>query len=172
MPIFTYCPKCASTRNQFENNRRFECLNCGMIYFHNVASAVAVIIERENKILFTVRNRDPKIGMLDLPGGFTDPDETAEETCSRELKEELNLSINPSDFKYFMSLPNDYEYKGVPYKTEDLVFTAQLPKIIDIQLEKEEIYSVIWVEKSKIELSKIGFNSLRKAIHSYLEKNE
>lgn len=170
MSFFNYCPKCSSTHIQFENNRRLECLDCGMVYFHNVASAVAVILEKEGKVLFTIRNRAPKTGKLDLPGGFTDPDESAEQTCSRELKEELNLDMKPSDFHYFISFPNDYDYKGIPYKTEDLIFTAQLPDSVDLQLEKSEIQAVKWIKKSEIDWSEIGFDSLRKAIQIYIEK--
>lgn len=170
MTIFKYCPHCCSEHIEFIHNRRFECFDCGMIYFHNVAAAVAVIIEHENKILFTVRNREPKLGSLDLPGGFTDPDETAEQTCQRELKEELNLLFKLSDFTYFSSQPNDYTYRGIPYKTEDLIFTTQFPKNQEIELEDDEIQSIEWIQKSEIDLDEIGFDSLRKAMKSYLNR--
>lgn len=150
------------------NFRRFECFDCGMVYFHNVAAAVAVIIEQNDKVLFTVRNREPRMGRLDLPGGFIDPDETAEEACQRELKEELNLEFSTKDFHYFKSQPNDYNYRGIPYKTEDLIFTAEFPKNSIIALEKEEIQSIKWIKKSEINLEDIGFDSLRKAVKDYL----
>jgi len=139
-----------------------------MVYYQNVAAAVAVIIEKNGEILFTVRNREPKLGMLDLPGGFTDPDESAEETCARELKEELDLDISSEEFKYFKSQPNNYLYKGIPYKTEDLIFTAKFPENAKLTLEESEIESVKWIEKSEINLEEIGFDSLRKAVQEYL----
>jgi ADP-ribose pyrophosphatase YjhB (NUDIX family) len=141
-----------------------------MVYFHNVAAAVAVIIERGGEILFTVRNREPKKGMLDLPGGFTDPDETAEKTCARELKEELDLNIPPSNFRYFKSQPNDYLYKGIPYKTEDLVFVTKFPEDAELKIEKSEIESVKWIKKSEINIEEIGFDSLQKAVEDYLSR--
>ena len=141
-----------------------------MVYYQNVAAAVAVIIEKEGKILFTVRNREPKMGMLDLPGGFTDPDESVEETCARELKEELNLDILPEKFTYFKSQPNNYLYKGIPYKTEDLIFTTQLPNSQEIILEHSEIQAIKWISKEEIHITDIGFESLQKAVQSYLEK--
>lgn len=169
MSIFKYCPNCSSQNVEFPNNRRFECLDCGMVYFHNVAAAVAVIIERNNEILFTVRNREPQKNKLGLPGGFTDPDETAEETCQRELKEELNLDISVDGFKYFRSQPNDYEYRGIPYKTEDLIFTAQFPENSEIILQETEIQDYKWIPKDQIDLNEIGFISLRRAVKAYLE---
>lgn len=169
MSFFKFCPNCASKNFSFENNRRFECFDCGMVYFHNVAAAVAVIIEKDQKILFTVRNRAPQKGMLDLPGGFTDPDETAEETCARELKEELDLDIAPERFKFFSSRPNDYVYKNIPYKTEDLIFTTIFPSNAELKLEESEIKAVKWVEKSEIDLNKIAFESLKNAVGDYLK---
>lgn len=143
-----------------------------MVYYQNVAAAVAVIIEKEGNILFTVRNREPKLGMLDLPGGFTDPDESAEETCARELKEELNLELQPENFQYFKSQPNNYLYKGIPYKTEDLIFTAKLPDSSEIILEESEIQEIKWIPKREINIQDIGFESLQNAVKSYLEKNK
>lgn len=168
MSFFNFCPNCASKNFIFENNRRFECFDCGMVYFHNVAAAVAVIIEHDQKIMFTVRNREPGKGMLDLPGGFTDPGESAEQTCSRELWEELALDIPAENFRFFKSHPNDYNYKNIPYKTEDLIFTAKFPADAVLKLEESEISAVRWIEKSKINLDEIAFDSLRKAVKEYL----
>ena len=169
MSYFKFCPNCASQNIEFENHRRFECFDCGMVYFQNVAAAVAVIMERNDEILFTVRNREPKLGMLDLPGGFTDPDETSEETCQRELKEELDLEIPLENFNYFKSQPNNYLYKGIPYKTEDLVLIAQFPENAELKLEENEIREIKWIKKSEIKLEEIGFDSLRKAVEKYIE---
>lgn len=168
MNYFKFCPNCASQNIEFENNRRFECFDCGMVYYQNVAAAVAIIIEKEDQILFTVRNREPKLGMLDLPGGFTDPDENSEQTCARELKEELDIDIPLENFHYFRSQPNNYLYKGIPYKTEDLIFTAEFPSDAKLKIEESEIQSVRWIKKSEIILEEIGFDSLRKAVEEYL----
>lgn len=169
MDQFKFCPKCGSTEITITNAHRLECHNCHLTYYHNIAAAVGVIIEKNNHLLFTVREVNPKRGYLDLPGGFTDPDETAEETCHRELKEELNLKIPPHQFSYFMSAPNYYEYGGVTYRTEDLIFTAVFPDHTELIREKEEIAAIRWIEKSQIDLENIGFPSLRSAVSKYLE---
>ncbi len=168
MALFKYCPHCLSQNFTFTNQRKFACADCGTVFYQNVATAVAVIIEYENKILFTVRNKKPERGKLDLPGGFTDPEETAEETCARELFEELQLHIEPHQFSYFTSAYNTYLYKGFPYKTADLVFTAQLPKDASFHLEKEEIQAIKWIEKTAIPYNEIAFVSLQKALKKYV----
>lgn len=166
---FNFCPNCRSSHITFTNQQRLECDDCGMIFYQNVAAAVAVLIEQNDRLLFTVRNQEPAKGKLDLPGGFTDPDERMEETCSRELKEELNIEIAPDDFTYFYSEPNTYLYKDITYKTADAVFLAKLPGTTSIRLEEAEIQAVKWIEKSAVNLDEIAFPSLRKAVKRYLE---
>lgn len=170
MENFKYCPRCGSTQITITNQHRLNCRHCHLVFYQNVGAAVAVILEKEGEILFTVRQKDPKKGRLDLPGGFTDPDETAEESCIRELREELNLPLKPEDLQYFTSHPNQYAYGGIIYKTEDLIFIGKLPKEWNMQLEKEEIQAIQWIKKSEIDLAQIGFDSLRYAVQKYLKE--
>ena len=113
MSFFKFCPSCASTHFSFPDNRRFLCEDCGFTYYHNIAAAVALVFTFEDKVLFTVRNVDPDKGKWDLPGGFIDPNETAEEAACREIREELGLNLQPSDLKYITTSPNNYLYKNV-----------------------------------------------------------
>tara|TARA_B110000503_G_C7128463_1_gene405745 strand:- start:1423 stop:1839 length:417 start_codon:yes stop_codon:yes gene_type:complete len=135
--------------------------------YHNIAAAVAVIIKHEDKILFTVRNIDPDKGKWDLPGGFIDPDENAEQAACRELKEELGINLLPSDLKYIATSPNNYLYKNVPYKTLDVFFEYEISSNeINIAAE-DEIKDLLWLTKKQIQLNKIGFVSIQKIIQNY-----
>ena len=51
------------------------------------------IIRRDNKILLIKKTRGPYTGMLDLPGGSPEKDETAEQTLRREIKEETGCEV-------------------------------------------------------------------------------
>lgn len=164
---FNFCPNCASKDITFDF-RKFTCTDCDMVYYQNVATATAVILRKGDEILFTVRNREPQKGKLDLPGGFTDPDETAEQSCQRELKEELNLDIPLENLKYLLSQPNNYEYKTIPYKTCDLVYEAIFPEGVNLQIEEDEILEVKWINIKDINLDEIGFVSLRNAVKYYI----
>ena len=57
------------------------------------ADAVAILVEREGKILF-VRQYRPAIGVatLEIPAGLIDPGETPAEAAKRELAEEAQLT--------------------------------------------------------------------------------
>lgn len=169
MNPFKFCPNCKSENTVFSQHHRFECFDCELVFYQNIAAAVAVIIEKDDEILFTVRNAAPKKGMIDLPGGFVDPGETVEEACSRELKEELNLTIPATEFTYFTSAPNCYTYKGIVYRTADMIFTTAFPDKVDFKLENEEIKAIQWIKKTTLDTTKIGFQSLQLAVKAYLK---
>jgi NAD+ diphosphatase len=113
MKIFEYCPRCKSSGIFFDNRKQFKCSACSFTYFHNVATAAAAILEYDRKIILIKRAREPGKGKLDLPGGFTDPEETAEDGLNREIKEELGITLDK--MKYIGSSPNVYKYKDVTY---------------------------------------------------------
>ena len=164
MSFFKFCPSCASTHFSFPDNRRFLCEDCGFTYYHNIAAAVALVFTFEDKVLFTVRNVDPDKGKWDLPGGFIDPNETAEEAACREIKEELGIEISNDDLKYITTSPNNYLYKKVPYRTMDIFYECELTfDIINVAAE-DEIQELVWVKRSEIDLEKIGFVSIRNVI--------
>lgn len=166
--FFNYCPNCQSTHFHFDQLIKFHCLDCQFVYYHNIAAAVAVLLRFEDEILFAVRNQEPDKGKWDLPGGFIDPNENAQEAACREIKEELGLDLLPSDLRFITTAPNNYEYKNVPYRTMDLFFECYLPsKSVTINA-KDEIKELLWVKISAIDLNKIGFVSIRNVISSLL----
>lgn len=165
--FFKFCPNCKSENFTFDNVIKFHCNDCDFTYYHNIAGAVAIIFTFENKILFTVRNVEPDKGKLDLPGGFVDPNENAETAACREIKEELGLTISPKDLKYITTSPNNYLYRNVPYRTVDIFYECQLDSENISIASKDEITELIWIERNKIEIDKIGFVSIRKVIQEF-----
>jgi 8-oxo-dGTP diphosphatase len=56
--------------------------------------AVGVVKNPEGKILISLRHADlHQGGLWEFPGGKIDPSETAEQALTRELKEELNITV-------------------------------------------------------------------------------
>lgn len=68
--------------------------------------AVDLVIRRGEKVLFVIRKYPPFEGMLALPGGFVEADETAEQAAIRELKEEtgIDLTDHQADHLFFLKL--------------------------------------------------------------------
>lgn len=163
-----YCPKCGKPSLIWDGEKKWSCSNCDYVLFHNVAGAVAVIIKYGNEILFTRRNQDPKKGKLDLAGGFVDPKESAEETCVRELFEEMKIKVDISELKYLASLPNTYEYKNIMYNTIDLFYEYEVSEKLELHLELSEISETIWIKKNDIDIENIAFDSQKIFFKKYI----
>ncbi|MDE5898996.1 MAG: NUDIX domain-containing protein [Treponemataceae bacterium] len=124
---FHFCPNCGGTAVRYEDGKKWRCEECNFTLYNNVAAAVAAIIsDRDGNVLFEVRAKEPRKGLLALPGGFCNYDETAEEAVRRECLEETGVA--PEKTAFLCTFPNDYSYKGIAYKTCDLFFTAELPE--------------------------------------------
>jgi NADH pyrophosphatase NudC (nudix superfamily) len=67
------------------------------------------------------------LGKLDLPGGFIEPMEKAEEAVIREIREELNVSV--TKMEYLTSFPNEYVYSGFSVFTLDLAFICEIDSL-------------------------------------------
>ena len=169
MPDLKYCPKCGKKTLNWDGEKKWSCSNCEYVLFHNVAGAVAVIIKNGNEILFTRRNQEPKKGKLDLAGGFVDPKESAEETCVRELFEEMQIKVDISQLKYLISLPNTYEYKNILYNTIDLFYEYEISEKLEVHLEQSEISEAVWIKKEAIKLEDIAFDSQKKFFETYIK---
>lgn len=167
-----FCPKCGNKTLLWDDVKKWSCSQCDYVLFHNVAGAVAVLICYKNELMLTRRNQDPCKGKLDLSGGFTDPKESAEHTCARELFEELALKIDESKLKYLGSQPNIYVYKNIPYNTIDLFYQYNVEEKFEVSLEESEVSEVIWISAESYQASAIAFDSQRKFLTEYFNKNK
>ena len=77
---FRYCPACGSKHFEIQDEKSKKCENCGFEYYLNPSAAnVALIVNDKDELLVATRKKEPAKGTLDLPGGFADIGETAEE---------------------------------------------------------------------------------------------
>lgn len=159
---YQYCPRCG-TKGQFNSDRfSFECLHCGFQFFLNSAAAVtALIFNAEGELLLTRRGLEPGKGMLDLPGGFIDPMESAEKAIMREVLEELDLV--PDKIEYYGSFPNEYLFSGTTVFTLDLVFKCTVSDFKNLKYRDDIIGFEFW-QLQKIDLNELPFQSVRNVI--------
>ena len=172
---FSFCPNCGSKNIKTVNaGHKWLCPDCEFDLYNNVASAVGLLIQNEKgEILLEKRAKDPRKGFLAFPGGFTDADETAEEACIRECKEETGVA--PLSVEYLCSYPNTYIYKDIIYKTCDMFFTAALPPHYTLKRQEGEVDSFVWKKitgKEDIEACPLAFDSAKKTLLNWLKKNE
>ena len=131
LDLFKYCPKCGSASFVENDEKSKRCTDCGFVYYFNVSSAtVAFILNEKEELLVCRRAKEPKLGTLDLAGGFADRFETGEEGVAREVMEETGIRIK--NLKYFGSQP-------WPYPSGVMIgFTADYESG-EIKLQEEEL---------------------------------
>ncbi|MRT94243.1 NUDIX domain-containing protein [Ancylomarina sp. 16SWW S1-10-2] len=160
-----YCPKCGSSEFSFKKDQSFLCNKCEFhLYINSAAAVAALIVNDKGEILFTRRAFEPHKGMLDLPGGFVDIMETAENALCREIKEELNLEIK--QFDYYMSSPNEYIFGGLSVFTLDLAYICQVKSFIDIQ-PRDDVSSYEFIAPNLIHFDDIGGESIKRIAKAF-----
>ena len=163
-----YCPRCGSKQFEINGERSRHCSNCDLTYYANAsASTAAFITNSKGEVLLTTRAFNPAKGMLDLPGGFVDMNETAEDAIIREVKEELNIDIkNP---QYLFSLPNEYEFSGITVHTLDLFFLVKIDDNTAITAD-DDVASAQFFDLKHVNIEHIGLKSIKTAIEKFRTK--
>lgn len=164
--ILRICPGCGADSFASNSEKSFECISCGMNLFINTAAAVAAIItDTSDRLLIAIRKENPAKGTWDLPGGFVDPGETAEQALARELKEELNLDA--SGFKYFGTFPNTYIFKDLKYSTLDIVFICKIESFKNI-MASDDVESFYFCSLDELDPDRFGLESMKNITASFL----
>jgi NAD+ diphosphatase len=160
--LFRHCPRCGSQPLLPHATYGFSCSACGFLFYLNVAAAAAAIIrDDQGRVLLTRRARDPERGKLDIPGGFVDWSETAEEALAREMREELALAIE--DPRYFCTVSNVYEFAGLNYRTLDLYFTCHVRDLSGLR-PGDDIDGYVFVDLAQLDAATLAFDSVRRAL--------
>lgn len=168
LDIFNYCPVCGKEGFVINNEKSKRCCGCGFVlYFNAISATVAVIINDKEEILVARRAKEPAKGTLDLPGGFADSMETAEEAVAREVLEESGMRV--TETKYLFSLPNKYLYSGFEEHTLDMFFLCRT-EAGDSPVANDDVEELIWMELDKIEPELFGLHSIRQGVKLLKEK--
>ena len=153
--------------NNFKSKR---CDDCGFTYYANACSATAAFIRNgRGDLLVAVRGKEPAKGTLDLPGGFVDMDETAEEGILREVLEETGLSI--SSPRYLFSLPNRYPYSGMVIHTVDMFYEVFVDDDAMPHAD-DDAAALSWMPLESIDPARFGLHSISQAVKAYLATTE
>jgi 8-oxo-dGTP pyrophosphatase MutT (NUDIX family) len=148
--------------------RKVVCPDCGFtLYFNTAAAVAALIFDSEGRLMVVSRNREPQKGLLDLPGGFVDFGEDAENALKREVSEELGVDVEVCG--YHKSMPNTYLYKGILYHTLDIFFTCRAANG-DLPLQSvrrnDEIADIRYRHPAEIREEEIAFDSMKRVVRA------
>lgn len=164
-----YCSYCGGPLRESNEygTRHCVCTNCERRFYNNpVPSVGALLMNTQQQVLLVLRKYPPHANTWDVPGGFFDIDETAEEALLRELNEEL--SIAPKRLLYVGSAHDRYDFGKRNYHTISLlfagIFDTQAPSISD------EISDASWFDMHSIPYEKISFPNLTTLIRTVVDK--
>lgn len=158
---FVYCPKCGQISLQ-HNDKCITCKSCDFVYYINMNAAVAAVIcNDKHEILFSVRKNDPQKGKLDLPGGFVDLGETAEEAIVREIYEELGVKI--VEMSFINTFVNNYLYKNIEYQTLDIIFKVKINSFENIK-PADDVADVVFKSLDSVDFDDIAFKSIKNVV--------
>ncbi len=162
---FIFCPKCGG--DFLDNNiKSKKCAKCGFtLYFNPSAAVVAIIKNSGGEILVTTRAKDPAKGSYDLPGGFVDSYESAEQSVCREVLEECNLVVTST--RYLFSVPNIYRYSDFDVHTLDIFFECIVDDLQPLTAA-DDVATLQFVAAQDIDLSAFGLKSIREGLERYL----
>lgn len=166
LDIFGYCPRCGSNTFGIHDFKSKKCAGCGFIlYFNPIAATVAVITDDKGRLLVARRAKEPAKGTLDLPGGFADSFETAEEGVAREVAEETGLKV--TECRYLFSLPNKYIYSGFEEHTLDLFFKCSTNDCIP--QAADDVAGLEWIAIEALDPGLFGLQSIREGVKRFKE---
>lgn len=95
----TFCPHCGRelTTQWYDNKERPYCEECDSIIFQRPIPCADVAVVNGSQVLLIKRKEPPNAGKWGLPGGVIEVGEQPDIAAARELKEETNIDVDPSD---------------------------------------------------------------------------
>ncbi len=165
--IFSFCPHCGNKEFTFDSIKSFTCPVCGFRYYINAATAVAaILVAPDGKIVLARRKNEPRAGTFDLPGGFVDTMERAEDAVKREVQEELGITVDTMQF--LTSYANEYVYKGISYYTCDLAFVCPVTDLSAMK-PSDDVSEAILIHHQDIDFNTISFMSVLNILKAYIK---
>ncbi len=157
---FRFCPQCGSSRFDIHAFNAKKCADCGFEYYKNPSPGVGVLIfDNQDRLLCIRRGKNPGKGLLGLPGGFVDLNETIEEAAIREVWEETGIKIELKDF--LGNIPNTYIYSGIEQYPLDFYFSATITDDSHIKMQVDEITDILFIPRTEIKIEAFAFHSAR-----------
>lgn len=168
LKVLKYCPKCGSVEFNKSGERSLKCAACGFHFFINSAAAVAALVTDDaGKLMLVTRGVEPNYGKLDLPGGFIDPMETAEDAVRRELKEELDLEVK--SLKYLGSAPNEYVFSEYTVFTLDMAFQVTAQSVENLK-PMDDILDYKFYSEEELDYDDVPAPSIKNFVRDYFKR--
>jgi NAD+ diphosphatase len=97
-----YCGRCGNPTRDKKDERAKTCFSCGLINYPRVTPAIIVAVIRGDTILLAQSTRF-RANFYSVLAGFVEPGENLEDCVTREIKEEVGITVQ--NIRYFGSQP-------------------------------------------------------------------
>lgn len=137
----SYCGRCGHATEVSPVSREKVCPACGNVIYPRIQPAVICGVTWGDRILLT-KYAGREYTHFALVAGFNEIGETLEETCHREVMEEVGLKIRNLRF-----------YKDQPWPFTDTLlvgFFAELDSAPDIEVDHAELKLGTWVRREEL----------------------
>ena len=104
---------------------------------NDLPNAASVALVRDGKVLLIKRAYNPYKGLWTLPGGRLEPGETIEQCATREVAEEISVTVRNPRPVMMQSLGRDGEFRLQVFVTTD--FTGKI-------IASDEVSDHKWVD--------------------------
>lgn len=155
-----FCGRCGTPVVPDQKERMLSCPHCKNTIYPKICPAIIVgVIDGERILLTKYAGRDHT--NYALIAGFTEIGETAEETVSREVQEEVGVRVK-----------NLHYYKTQPWgMASDLLigYYAELDGDSSITLDQEELATGLWMDRRDITMEDEDFSLTREMIVRFKE---
>lgn len=142
-----FCSRCGHPMELAPRSRELVCPSCAKIVYPKIQPGVIVgIVDGDSLVLTRYAGRDLKI--YALVAGFTEIGESLEETCRREVMEEVGLSIKNLAF-----------YKSQPWPFSDTLlagFWCEVDGDPTITVDHTELKEAVWLRQDQIPPERVG----------------
>lgn len=153
-----FCGACGKPMVHDKMQRMMRCPCCGNMVFPKIAPAVIVGLINGDKILMT-KYADREYTKYALIAGFTEIGETAEETVSREVMEEVGLRVK--NITYYKSQPWGFDSNLL------LGYFCELDDDSEIILDHEELALAEWVDYHDIQIDTEKLSLTREMMETF-----
>jgi len=101
-PAAIRCPRCGRPIARTRAGRpagilKLSCARCRFLIYDYPRPCVGFVVTREDQVLVLRRAHPPRVGRLDVPGGFLEAGEDIEAAARRELREETGLTVGRAE---------------------------------------------------------------------------
>lgn len=137
-----FCGRCGSKTEHSTQERALVCPHCGNTVYPKIAPAVIVAVTDGDSIVVTQYRDRPYRGVA-LIAGFCEIGETPEQTCRREVMEEVGLKIK--NLRYYGSQPWGIDSNLL------LGYVAEVDGSRQIVRDENELAQALWKKRDELE---------------------